>query len=92
MNNKIRELAQAAGFKESDGFSMDEKLNEFARLLLREVLIEIDSDFIAMKQKGWDDEANGVELAYDTVMSGFGLKHSTTSMEFVKWEEENETN
>ena len=40
---------------------MDEKLNEFTRLLLREVLIEIDSEFTTMKQKDWDDEASGLE-------------------------------
>lgn len=90
MNKIVKELAEQAGYSVGYSETVDKQVNEFARLLLREVLIEIDSDFIAMKQKGWDDEASGVELAYDTVLSGFGLKHSTTSMEFVKWEEENE--
>lgn len=92
LNKRIRELANASGFNESEGFTFDDKLNEFARLIIRDALIEIDSAYMEMRLKGWEEEAAGVELSTDTLMDHFNVKFATTSNEFITWEDEHEIN
>lgn len=71
-------------------FSMDEKLNEFARLILRDRLIELDSVAIEMRQKGWSVETSCFESACETIVDHFDIKFVDSPGTYIKFTEKDD--